>query len=436
MKPAALSSYLFAVIIGVLCLVAEVGRILAQELSSVMERQRAVEAGLLPAVVASGQPIPTWGIWDRMERHRVPGVSIAVINDGVVEWAEGYGLKQAGSSDSVSVFTLFQAASISKSVTAAAVLRLAERGVLSLDVDVNEYLISWQVQPNEYTAESPVTLRGLLAHNAGITVPGFPGYAAGEEVPTAVDVLAGRGNTDPVKVVSVPGEQYRYSGGGYTIAQVLLEDLTGAPFHTVMEAEVLGPVGMSGSTFDQPLPDQLAAVAAVGHGGDGAPIQGKWRTYPEQAAAGLWTTPTELARFLLDLRGAYLGSSDAALEPATVREMLSGGLGDRGLGFWVVGTGDTLVIGHGGGNKGYRSLMVLYPETGDGIVVMTNAEGGSELRMEVARAVSQVYGWPHYNPSVRHRARIILLVAGVVLIALTVIVLTVRRIRGGRALRA
>jgi CubicO group peptidase (beta-lactamase class C family) len=309
-------------------------------------------------------------------------------------------------------------------------------GVLGLDVDVNEYLNSWQVQPNKYTAESPVTLRGLLGHNAGVTVHGFPGYVSGEEVPTAVGVLAGKGNTDPVRVVSVPGERYRYSGGGYTIAQVLLEDLTGEPFHSVMEAEVLDPVGMSESTFEQPLPDRLAAVAALGHGEDGAPIQGRWRTYPEQAAAGLWTTPTELARFLLDLRGAYLGRSDAALEPAIVREMLSRGLGGRGLGFGVAGTGDTFRISHGGGNRGYRSFMVLYPVTGDGVVVMTNAEGGRELRMEVVRAVSRVYGWPHYRPSVRNLVRIALLAAGVILIALAMIVLTVRWVRGRRTLRA
>lgn len=423
-------------LIYVLCLVAHVGWILGQEPSSALERQRAVEAGLLPGVVVAGRPIPTWGIWDRMERHRVPGVSIAVINDGVVEWAKGYGVKQAGGSDSVSVSTLFQAASISKPVTAAAILRLAERGILSLDEDVNEYLRSWLVQPNKYTAESPIMLRGLLGHNAGVTVPGFPGYVAGEEVPTAVDVLAGRGNSDPVRVVSVPGERYRYSGGGYTIAQVLLEDLTGEPFHSVMKAEVLDPVGMKESTFEQPLPERLAAAAAVGHGEDGAPIQGMWRTYPEQAAAGLWTTPTELARFLLDLRGAYLGRSDAALEPATVREMLSRGPGGRGLGFWIEGMGDTLAIGHGGGNKGYRSFIVLYPVTGDGVVVMTNAQGGSELRMEVVRAVSRVYGWPHFQPSVRSLTRIAFLVAGVILIALAVIVSTVLRVRGRRTRRA
>ncbi len=436
MRPTAPSSYLFAVIIGVLSLVAVVGMVRGQEQSGALERQRAVEAGLLPSVVAAGQPIPTWSIWDRMEHHRVPGVSIAVINNGILEWAKGYGLKQAHGSDSVSVSTLFQAASISKPVTAGAILRLAERGVLGLDVDVNEYLKSWKVPPNEYTAESPVTLRGLLAHNAGVTVQGFPGYVAGEEVPTAVDVLAGRGNTDPVKVKSVPGEQCRYSGGGYTIAQVLLEDLTGEPFQAVMEAEVLGPVGMSESTFEQPLPERLATVAAVGHGGDGVPIQGRWRTYPEQAAAGLWTTPTELAQFLIGLRKAYLGQTDAVLEPATVREMLSSGLGERGLGFNVAGTGDTLIIYHGGGNKGYRSFMILYPVTGDGVIVMTNAEGGSELRMEVVRAVSRVYGWPHFVPSVRNRVRIVLVVAGVVLITLTVIALTVRRIRDRQALRA
>ena len=342
---------------------------------------------MLPSVVAVGQPIPTWSIWDRMEHHLVPGVSIAVINDGVVEWAKVYGVKRAHGSDSISVSTLFQAASISKPVTACAILRLAERGVLSLDVDVNEYLKSWKVPSNSYTAESPVTLRGLLAHNAGVTVQGFPGYVAGEKMPTAVDVLAGRRNTDPVEVRFVPGERCRYSGGGYTIAQVLLEDLTGVSFQSVMQTEVLDPVGMSESTFEQPLPERLASVGAVGHGEDGIPMQGRWRTCPEQAAAGLWTTPTELARVLVDLRRAYFGGTDAVLKPATVQEMLSRGLDERGLGFNVAGTGDSLIIYHGGGNKGYRSFILLYPITGDGIGVMTNAEGG----------VNSVWRW--YMPS-------------------------------------
>jgi len=416
----------------VLCLVAGVGRIFGQEPSGVLERQQAVEASLLPAVVEAGEPVPTWGIRDRMEHYRVPAVSVAVINDGIVEWAEGYGVKRAGGSDSVSVSTLFQAASISKPVTAAAILRLKDRGVLDLDTDVNKYLQSWQVKTNAYTAESPVTLRGLLAHNAGVTVHGFPGYVAGEIVPTAVDVLNGKGNTDPVEVVSVPGERQRYSGGGYIIAQVLLEDLTGEPFHSVIESEVVGPMGMSDSTCEQPLPERLAAVAAVGHGSDGEPIEGRWRTHPEQAAAGLWTTPTDLARFLLDLRSAYLGSTDAALKPATVREMLSRQISGSGLGLVVAGTGDSVRVSHGGANMGYRAFMVLYPVTGDGVAVMTNGEGGRELRMEVVRAVSRVYDWPDYRPEVKHRLRHMLVLAAEVLIAVGVIVLAIRYARRRR----
>jgi len=402
MRRKAFLSYVVAGTAVMLCMFAYAGRVLGQEpTKEVLERRQAVESSLLPDVVVIGRPVPSWKIRDRMEHHNVPGLSIAVINDGVIEWAAGYGVKQVRRSDSVTVSTLFQAASISKPVTAAAVLRLAERGVLDLDVDISEYLMSWRLPPNEHTAESPVTLRGLLAHHAGVSVHGFPGYVAGEDVPTAQNVLEGKGNTDPVEVVSVPGEQDRYSGGGYVIAQVLLEDLTGERFPSVMEAEVLGPMGMSNSTYEQPLPERLAAVAAVGHDENGAPIQGRWRTYPELAAAGLWTTPMDLARFLLDLRAAYLGNTEAALEPATVRKMLSKYVGDRGLGFRVEGTGDGLIIYHGGGNRGYRSFSVLYPITGDGAVVMTNAEGGSELRMEVLRAVSRVYGWPDFHPDFR-----------------------------------
>lgn len=372
-----------------------------QASGSVAERQRAVEDGLLPAVLVAGDSVPAYSIAARMEHYKVPGVSIAVINDGKVEWARGYGVKQAGSTDSVTTATRFQAASISKPVAATAALRLVEEGRLDLDADVNDDLKSWRVPDNEFTDRQPVTLGEILSHTAGLTVHGFPGYAAGDPVPSTVDVLDGKGNTDPVRVDTVPGSLWRYSGGGYTVAQLLIGDVTGEPFATVMKRLVLDPLGMKQSTYVQPLPEQLSDSAAMAYRSNGTPVEGRWHTYPEQAAAGLWTTPSDLARFALGIRAAYLGEDGAILKQATAREMLTERMGGYGLGVSVEGAGDSLRFSHGGANEGYRAFFVLYPATGDGVAVMTNSDAGAALYMEVVRAVAHVYGWPDFQPETR-----------------------------------
>ncbi|HEX5435701.1 MAG TPA: serine hydrolase domain-containing protein [Gemmatimonadaceae bacterium] len=369
-----------------------------QSTGSVAERQRAVEESLLPATVVAGETVPSYSIRDRMEHYSVPGMSIAVINDGKVEWASGYGVKRVGSSDSVTTSTRFQAASISKPVAATAALRLVEEGRLDLDGNVNDRLRSWRVPENQFTAKQPVTLREILSHTAGLTVHGFPGYAAGDAVPSAIDVLDGKGNTAPVRVNMVPGTRWRYSGGGYIVAQVLMQDVTGEPFATLMKRLVLDPLGMTQSTYVQPLPERLSDSAAVAYRSDGDAVEGRWHTYPEQAAAGLWTTPSDLARFALGIRAAYLGEAGAILKQATAREMLTEVMGGYGLGVAVEGAGDSLRFSHGGANEGYRAFFVLHPITGDGVAVMTNSDNGYALCMEVIRAVARVYGWPDFRP--------------------------------------
>ena len=368
----------------------------------------AVERGLLPAVVAAGQPAPSWTLAERMERYGVPGVSIAVIDDGRIAWARGYGVRRVGTSDSITDLTLFQAASISKPVAAVGALRLVQQGRLALDEDVGAQLRSWRVPRDARAGDRPVTLRGLLSHSAGVTVHGFPGYERGMAVPTLREVLEGAGpaNSPPIRVDIPPGSRSRYSGGGYVILQQLLEDVTGRPFTAAMRELVLEPAGMSGSTYEQPLPSALAAQAAIAHDWRGKPVDGDWHTYPELAAAGLWTTPSDLARFALAVRRAWAGQSDSLLDRATARTMLTEVLGGTGLGVGLAGQGRGLRFVHGGSNKGYRSYLVMYPERGDGVVVMTNGDEGAALMMEVVRAVARVYEWPDYAPSSREIASV------------------------------
>lgn len=375
----------------------------AQGRDRLLEERTAVEQGLLPAVRFAGRPALAWSIEERMTRYKVPGLGIAVIRKGRIAWAAGYGVRRAGTTEAVSALTLFQAASISKPVAATAALRLVQEGRLHLDDDVNRSLGSWKVPRNPHATRVPVTLRALLSHTGGVTVPGFRGYARGEALPTLDQVLDGSppANSPPVRVDQDPGTGYRYSGGGYQIVQRLIEDVTDAPFEEVVRDLVLLPFGMERSTFALSLPETLASDAAEGHRHDGVPVPGGGYRYPEQAAASLWSTPTDLARFSIGLMRAYRGDAGPVLDPRRAVEMLTKVAGNAGLGPGVHGRGAGLHFDHAGWTQGFRAYLVAYPETGDGVVVMANNDGAHELINEVVRSVARVYDWPDFKPRER-----------------------------------
>src|SRR5229473_778871 len=271
-----------------------------------------VENGLQRAVTIQGQPAPKMIIAERMKHYKVPGVSVAVIEAGKLEWAREYGVTSVGGGKPVNAETLFQAASISKHVAAMVALRLVEQGKLSLDEDVNLKLRSWKVPENEFTKDQKVTLRRLASHSAGLTVHGFPGYDVDDKIPTLVQIFNGEkpANTAPIRVDFVPGTDERYSGGGITIEQQLMIDVSGKQFPALMKETVLDKVGMSDSSYEQPLPLARAAFTAGGTYGDGKLVHGKWHVYPEMAAAGLWTTPTDLAKFAIEIALSRQGKSN------------------------------------------------------------------------------------------------------------------------------
>jgi len=336
-----------------------------------------------------------------MAHYSVPGVSVAVINDFKIEWAKGYGTKDVETGDPVNPDTLFQAASISKPVATSAALNYVEKGVLDLDEDVNTKLVSWKVPENDFTSEKKVTLRGLLSHTAGLTVHGFPGYAQGREIPTLIQILDGEkpANTAPIRVDILPG-RYRYSGGGYTVMQLLLIDVFKNPFPEQLKKITLDPLDMKRSTYEQPLPELLQDNAAVAHRRNGKPIKGKWHTYPEMAAAGLWTTPTDLCKFAIELMQSRAGRSNKLLSQSITNEMLTvvDTGSNYGLGLSVRGKGDEFNFGHGGSNEGYRCYLVAYPEKGQGAAIMTNSDRGGRLNEEILCALATEYGWKDYLP--------------------------------------
>jgi CubicO group peptidase (beta-lactamase class C family) len=376
--------------------------------AAVATRIQRVENGLLPGVRIKGRTPLRMALADRMRHYGAPGVSIAVINDGRIEWARGYGIRETGSSEPVTPTTLFQAGSISKPVAAMGALRLVQEGKLQLDEDVNRRLVSWKVPENEFTTEQKVTLRRLLSHSAGLTVHGFPGYATDATVPTLVQVLNGGkpANTPAIRPNIVPGSKWRYSGGGYSVMQQLVVDVTGKPFPRFMRETVLARLGMKHSTYEQPLPPERADDAATGHVSGGRAVPGKWHVYPEMAAAGLWTTPSDLARFAIEIQRSFAGKSRKVLSPEMTRQMLTRQISSAGLGLFLEGKDRSARFSHGGRDEGFDATLVAYTEGGQGAVIMTNANVDGDLFGEVLRSIASEYGWPDYLPKERELAHV------------------------------
>jgi CubicO group peptidase (beta-lactamase class C family) len=332
-------------------------------------------------------------IHEQMAQRQINGLSLAVIDDFKID-ARAYGTTSRGG-PAVTPATLFQAGSISKPVAAVGALKLIEQGKLSLDDDVNTKLKNWKVPANEFTTTEKVTLRRLLSHTAGLTVHGFPGYAITERIPSAVEVLDGAGNTAPVRVNVRPGSVARYSGGGYTVVQLLVSDISGKPFEQYMTEEVLGPLGMSSSTYQQPLPADRAAKTASGHYADRSAVSGKWHVYPEMAAAGLWTTPTDLARFAIEVQQSLAGTSKKVLsQNMTSQQLTNVKSSDYGLGLALSGRGAARTFGHNGRDAGFDAMMLAFAESGHGLVVMINANDNSTMMNRIVTFVSRKYNWP------------------------------------------
>ncbi|HJV41312.1 serine hydrolase domain-containing protein [Caulobacter sp.] len=367
------------------------------------DRRHAVETGLRSAVVIEGASADGRRLEDRMRALKTPGVAIAVVRNGKLDWARGYGVVGPGG-EPVDADTLFQAGSVSKPVAAVTALALVQDGVLSLDAPINAALKSWTLPENAFTRASPVTLRRLLSHAAGATVHGFPGYAVGATIPTVPQILDGAApaNTPPVVVDQPVGVGYRYSGGGYTIVQLAVTDAARKPFPAIARAKLLAPLGMARSTFDQPLAAGTPNVA-LAHDEAGQPIPGGFHVYPEMAAAGLWTSATELARFVIEVQNASHGRGKV-LSRETAREMLTPQPGGWGLGFKVTGQGEALSFFHDGSNAGYKATLIGHPETGDGAVILTNGDQGYQLGQEILRGVAVAYGWSDNRPIVREAA--------------------------------
>lgn len=385
-----------------------------------------IEAGLRPAIVLEEVPAEALHLADRMKFYKVPGVSVAVIDNGAIAWARGYGVREIGTEQPVTTNTLFQAASISKSVAAVVALRLVEQGVLVLDEDVNRRLRSWKLPENEFTASNKVTLRLLLSHRAGLT-----DYAAApnQRLPSLKEILeTGKWTPAPIRVGFEPGSRFAYSGGGYCLMEQLLEDVSGKPLPMLAHELVLKPLAMDNSSFNQDLSPERRLHAASGHQLNGEKLPQNWNLYPATSAAGMWTTPSDLARFAIELQKFRPGADQSLLLPATLTEMLASqgpeddrdskviafreGIAEQpppswGLGVGLIGRPPTRFF-HSGSNPGYQCEMQAYLNRGQGAVIMTNGDQGWRLAREILWAIAREYKWPEYayRPEIKKAARL------------------------------
>lgn len=387
------------VLLGLLCFVmagcmattSGVGRDVATDRAVVL-------AGLTPAVVFDGEPVPRWTLAERMRRYRVPAVSMTVIDRGKVAWSGAFGMRDVHRP--ADTRTLFQAASLSKPVAAAVALVLAHEGTLDLDAGINTQLDDWILPSTAALPADEVTLRRLLSHDAGINLHGFDGYPEGVALPDALQILDGKApaNSQPVRLVQRPGAGHRYSGGGYQIAQQAMRDATGLPFEALAHARLLRPLAMDRTIYAAEPPPAWQADIAIGHGYDGQALAGGWHRYPELAAAGLWSTPGDLAAFLVALLDAWNGHPTAPLPAEVARPMMTPATEEMSLGLGIHGAGAALVVDHSGSTHGYRTYLAAFPERGQGVVIMTNGDGGDELIEELRRSLANVYGWPGFEP--------------------------------------
>ncbi len=349
---------------------------------------------LLPSMYAHADLVDD-AVTHAMREQHIPAVSLAVVKNGEIVREQAFGYADIDAKRKATTTTLVQAASISKAVTAIGALRLVEQHKLALDVDVNTELMDWKIPDNNFTETRKVTLRDLLSHSAGTTVSGFTGYDVAAQLPTLNQILDGAkpANNPPIRVDTVPGEKWRYSGGGFAIVQKLVIDQSGMDFPLFMSAMVLDPFHMRNSSFEQPLPLAQSKLTATGYQQSGLAIDGRWHLYPELAAAGLWTTASDLARFIIGIQRAQGGTGVEVISQSMAHTLLVNHMNGDGLGVFVKGEGQALRFVHSGRNAGFDAYLRAYANTGDGLVILMNVNNDSDAAATIAKAIAQQYHW-------------------------------------------
>ncbi len=350
--------------------------------------------------------IPRYNILDRMKFYRVPSVSIAVINNGKIAWTKTYGYADIETKRSANTNTLYQVASITKSVTGLGIMKLVQEGRLSLTKDIRTYLKTWTFPDNKLSAGKAITLKNLLSHTAGLNVHGFIGYSFTDSLPTINQILNGEkpANNEPILPVYRVNEHFEYSGGGYTIIRKILDDNISSDYDSLMSAMVLTPLKMTNSSFSQPLSLKYKNYA-YGTDQEMHTLKGKYYNYPEQSAGGLWSTAADIAKFVLSIQADLKGSPNALLNKSLTEEMLTPIMNNYALGFGIIEKGGEKYFWHEGESYGYHAIYYGSFSTGKGVVILTNAypSNGQPFVLEMLNSVATVYGWKEFYKPVKKK---------------------------------
>ena len=371
------------------------------------ERKIQLENGIRGQVKFLGEPETFSSIADEMSAYDIPAVSLAVIDQGKIEWAGIYQNAKFSEEQELDCTSIFQAASLSKPVTFLAAVRMHAAGEIDLDENIETYLKDFALPQGKQTTENPVTLRNIFAHTSGITPGGYQGYARDLDVPSDPDILRGSDgvNSPAIEVVTPPNETLAYSGGAYTLAELALQDLYNDEFSNIMKEWILEPVGMKYSEFTQPLPASKSNQVAKGHTPSGDVLDGGWRNHPEQAAAGLWSNATDMAQFLIEIYRAYHGKS-SIFSQTDIQSIVSQERNGQAFGFILNQSGDDIAITHYGGNAGYRTGMTISLTNGNGLVYLINSDNGGALGNELLLSASEVYNWQHFKQTTASRRQV------------------------------
>ena len=363
----------------------------------IKEQIKQVENNLFSRVIINGKGD---NILDRMEFLKVRGVSIAVVKDYKIEWAKGYGFADEKEKRLVTSTTLFEPGSISKSLNALGALKLVQENKMELDNDINNYLKSWQFPYDSISKGKKITLANLLSHTAGLSVHGFLGYDRNNKIPSLIEILDGKSPSisPAIRSVTEPNVEFQYSGGGTTISQLMIEDVSKLPYHLFMQENVLSPLGMTNSFYNQPPSSNKLKQLATGYDNDGNEIKGKFHVYPTQAAAGLWTTPTDLSKYMIDIQLSLKGKSNKVLNKHFSELHINRFLknADVTFGSFKQERNGEAYFFHDAANDGFRGLYFGSIEGGNGVVVLVNSDNGAII-FELLNSVANVYNWKGWD---------------------------------------
>ncbi|MBK8500805.1 MAG: beta-lactamase family protein [Saprospiraceae bacterium] len=362
---------------------------------AINEKIARVETTLSGGIVIDGK---LYTLAERMKHYNVAGLSVAVIDKYRIVWAKGYGYADKKQNRKVTANTMFEPGSISKSLNAVGILQLAQHGKLDLYQDINQYLVNWKFPYDTVSPDKKITTAQLLSHTAGLTVHGFPGYQRDSTIAGVTDILDGRApsNTEAVRSFTEPGKEARYSGGGILITQQMLTDLTQQRYEQYMYEHVLRPLGMTNSSYNQPPAVSQRKNLATGYKSNGNEVPGKYFVYPEQAAAGLWTTPTDIGKYIIEMQQAYQGKSSKVINQEMVKLHTTPVKNDIAMGTYIQNRNGEKYFVHTASNEGFSGLFIGGLTNGKGAAIFVNSDDAS-IAFELVNSIALEYNWNGFS---------------------------------------